>query len=81
MGGSPSVSCYPAVTLSNRQRACLQAAASGCTAGETAIILHIAVDTVGHHLERARCKLGARSTCQAAVLAVTWGLIRVDASE
>jgi DNA-binding CsgD family transcriptional regulator len=72
--------------LSPRQTEVLCFAAAGGTERETALRLGIASATVRGHLARARERLGARSTCpqatssglgtcQAVVLAVTWGLV------
>ena len=61
--------------LSSRQTEVLCFAAAGCTERETALRLGIASATVRGTLARARERLGARSTCQAVALAVTWGLI------
>jgi DNA-binding CsgD family transcriptional regulator len=61
--------------LSPRQNKCLALVASGCTEREVALRLGIATATVRGHLARARERMGARSTCQAAVLAVRAGLL------
>jgi DNA-binding CsgD family transcriptional regulator len=61
--------------LTARQAACLRLAAAGYTERAVALELGISVATVRGHLARARQRLGARSTAQAAVLAVVRGLI------
>jgi DNA-binding CsgD family transcriptional regulator len=61
--------------LTARQVECLDLAAAGCTEREAALRLGIAVSTVRGHLARARARLGARSTCQAVVLALKAGLL------
>ena len=60
-----------------RQTDVLSFAAAGCTEGETALQLGIAVAMVRGHLARVRARLGARGTCQAIALAVSVGLVVV----
>ncbi len=62
------------VTLSSREAVCLQRAAEGFNAEETADVLHIGVDAVKQYLSRARRKLNACNVTQAAARAVTLGI-------
>jgi DNA-binding CsgD family transcriptional regulator len=53
------------VTLSSRELQCLEWAAQGKTAWETAQILGISRHTVATHLENAKAKLNVRTIVQA----------------
>lgn len=56
------------VHLSRREYECLEWAAAGKSATDTAVILGLAPSTVIYHLSRAKAKLGVRSICQAVAL-------------
>ena len=53
------------VRLTPRELECLEWAARGKSAGDTAAILGIAKSTVVFHLEHAKARLGVRTICQA----------------
>jgi DNA-binding CsgD family transcriptional regulator len=61
--GSPFHIC--GVHLTPRELECLEWAARGKSAGDTAAILGVAKSTVIFHLENAKAKLGVRTICQA----------------
>ena len=63
------------ITLSSRQRHCLQLLADGHTAASIAYKLGISVRMVRNHLQKAREKLGAYSSTQAVHLALKHGLL------
>ena len=63
------------ITLSPRQRHCLQMLADGHTASSIAFRLGISVRMVRGHLQKAREKLGANSSTQAVRLALKRGLL------
>jgi LuxR family quorum sensing-dependent transcriptional regulator len=66
------------VTLTHRQRECLQAVAGGMTMLEAARSLWLSEETVKWHLKDARRRLDARTTTQAVARAVAAGLIEVQ---
>lgn len=59
--------------LTPAELAALRCAADGLTVPETAHLLHKGTETIKSQLVRARLKLGARNTTQAAVLAALAG--------
>ena len=63
------------VTLTRRQRDCLQYIADGYTARHIGYRLGISERMVRFHLEKARIKIGVSSTVQAVYLATKAGLI------
>lgn len=63
--------------LSDREKACLRLSAHGFTSKEIASDLNISERTVNGHIVRATQKLGARSRCHAAVIALTRRLIHL----
>ena len=65
----------PATKLTTRQAQCLQWAAQGKKAGETASILNVSTRAVTFHLENARHKMGAATVTQAVVQALLRGQI------
>jgi LuxR family transcriptional activator of conjugal transfer of Ti plasmids len=66
---------HPPVTLTRRQRDCLQYIADGHTGRSIAHRLGISERMVRFHLEAARLRLNAGSTTQAVHLATKRGLI------
>lgn len=71
--GSPST----AVTLSRRQKECLQWVRAGKTDWEIGRILGLSEHTVAEHLEAARRRLGVKTRSQAVIEAIAKGLITV----
>jgi LuxR family quorum sensing-dependent transcriptional regulator len=65
----------PAITLTHRQRECLQYIADGHTGRSIAHRLGISERMVRFHLEGARLRLNAGSTTQAVYLAAKSGII------
>ena len=65
----------PAITLTQRQRECLQYIADGHTGRNIAHRLGISERMVRFHLEGARLRLNAGSTTQAVYLATKSGII------
>ena len=63
--------------LTNRQIECLKWVCEGKTNWEVGQILNISEHTVHEHLEQARLRLGVRTTTQAALKAVSLGLIQI----
>jgi DNA-binding CsgD family transcriptional regulator len=62
-------------SLSPRQRETLTLIASGATDKQIGRLLRISAFTVGHHLARARERLGATTTAHAVAIALRLGLI------
>jgi LuxR family quorum-sensing system transcriptional regulator SolR len=65
----------PLVDLSVREREVLSWTADGKTAWEIGRILSVGESTVNFHIKNAMSKLGARNKVQAAVIAVSMGLL------
>ncbi len=65
----------PPEHLSPREAECLQWAARGKSATDTAAILGLSARTVEAYLERGRSKLGVRTRIEAVAKAVSLGLI------
>jgi len=66
--------------ITKREQECLQWAAEGKTAWETALILGISERTVTFHLQNASRKLAANTGQQAVARAVAYGLVQLDTS-
>jgi DNA-binding NarL/FixJ family response regulator len=62
--------------MSGREVEVLTWAARGKTSAEIAMILELSKRTIDFHLDNARMKLGAATRIEAAIMAVTSGLIR-----
>jgi LuxR family transcriptional regulator, quorum-sensing system regulator BjaR1 len=65
----------PPITLTPRQRECLQWVRAGKTDWEIGMILGISEETVGEHVDAARKRLGARTRTQAVIEAISLKLI------
>jgi LuxR family transcriptional regulator, quorum-sensing system regulator BjaR1 len=65
----------PSVTLSNRQRECLQWVRAGKSNWEIGEILGLSEHTIAEHIGAARRKLGVRTKTQAVIEAIARGLI------
>lgn len=65
----------PSPGLSAREKACLQWAAAGKTAEETAIILGLSQHTASQHMTAAMLKLGAANKPHAVAKAIRLGLV------
>lgn len=63
------------ITLTPRERDCLQGLADGLSAKEMAHVLRISPRTVEHHIARAQAKMQAKTGAQAVARAVALGLI------
>lgn len=63
------------ITLTPRERDCLQGLADGLSAKEMAHALQISPRTVEHHIARAQAKMQAKTGAQAVARAVALGLI------
>lgn len=72
---APSAHVTKAVSLSARERECLQFAAEGLTAKEIAWRLNRSIATVVMHLNAATRKLGARNRVQAVTIAAHYRLL------
>lgn len=66
------------IQLSPRELECLQWAAHGKTAEDTACILDRSVETVRLHLKRATTKLGALNRAHAVAKAMAFGIINMN---
>ena len=62
--------------LTNRQRACLAAAADGQSAKQAARLIGLTPRTVQHHVDEAKRRLDAVSLAHAVALAIKGGLLR-----
>lgn len=71
----PERGCSQRITLTPRERDCLQGLADGQSAKEMAHALRISPRTVEHHIARAQAKMQARTGAQAVARAVALGLI------
>lgn len=69
----------PGNTLTARQYQVLRAAAFGFTGTDTATLLHLSIHTVKVYKRQIYERLGARTTAQAVAIAVTRGLISIEA--
>ena len=67
----------PKVTLTPRERLCLEWAAHGKSRTDIGLIIGLSPRTVKFHLENAQRKLNVSRTTQAVLLAVLHGLIEV----
>ncbi len=67
------------MTLSPRQRQCLEYAAQGKSAWATSKILDIAESTVNFHRNQAMARLGVGTVIQAVAIAGARGLIHIEA--
>jgi DNA-binding CsgD family transcriptional regulator len=67
----------PSVTLSRRQRECLQWVRAGKSDWEIGEILSISEHTVKDHIEKAREKLGVKTRTQAVIEAIQRKLISI----
>ncbi|WP_414652716.1 response regulator transcription factor [Hyphomicrobium sp.] len=74
----PSAKPHAALSLTRRERQCLQGLAIGCSNNDIAKRLEISVPTVALHLSNARRKLDAKTREQAVALAVAHGLITLS---
>jgi DNA-binding NarL/FixJ family response regulator len=59
--------------LSSRERECLTLMACGYTRKEVGAVLHLSFETVKQYLDRARIKMRANTTTQAAFIAILVG--------
>jgi LuxR family quorum sensing-dependent transcriptional regulator len=66
-----------ALTLSKRERQCLEWAAAGKTDWEIAAILSLSEKTVNVYIDRAKAKYGVKSRAQAIVQAARAGIITI----
>lgn len=73
----PSVPQQPAVSITPRQRECLQWVRAGKTDWEIGQIIGISEHTVIEHLDEARRRLGVRTRTQAVIEAVSRGIIHI----
>jgi DNA-binding NarL/FixJ family response regulator len=69
----------PGFYLTPREIQVLELKATGETIGAIGLRLAISASTVKAHLANIRCKLEAKDTTHAVVLALMWGLIKIDA--
>lgn len=74
---APDVPQAEAITLTPRQRECLQWVRAGKTDWEIGKIIGISEHTVIEHLDQARRRLGVRTRTQAVIEAVSRGLIQL----
>jgi LuxR family quorum sensing-dependent transcriptional regulator len=73
----PTPARNPAISLTPRQRECLQWVRAGKTDWEIGQIIGISEHTVIEHLDEARRRLGVRTRTQAVIEAVARGLIHI----